>query len=68
MGFLSSLGGQVYLPLGVDWRVFGFTAGLALATCLLFGLAPAIRATAAAPAAAMHAGRTAGASREQNPP
>ncbi|MEP7367765.1 MAG: ABC transporter permease, partial [Acidobacteriota bacterium] len=42
---------------GTDWRVFGFTALLALLTCLLFGLAPAIRATASAPAQAMRGGR-----------
>jgi predicted permease len=36
--------------------VFTFTAALALATCLLFGLLPALRATAQAPGAAMKAG------------
>jgi predicted permease len=35
----------VTLPLIVDWRVLGFATLLAVATCLLFGLAPAIRAT-----------------------
>jgi predicted permease len=35
----------ITLPLGIDWRVLGFAACLAIATCLLFGLAPAIRAT-----------------------
>ena len=52
-------GGQNQLLLGsaVDWRVFGFTALLAFATCLLFGLAPAIRATSSAPAWAMRGGR-----------
>jgi putative ABC transport system permease protein len=32
----------VVLDLAPDWRVLAFTAGLALATALLFGLAPAI--------------------------
>jgi hypothetical protein len=34
----------------MDWRVFGFTAGLAVLTCVLVGLAPAIKATRMAPA------------------
>lgn len=45
------------LALGMDWNVFAFTTGLAMLTCLLFGLAPAIRATRGAPADAMRGGR-----------
>jgi predicted permease len=36
---------ETKLDLSPDWRVFGFTAALAILTCLLFGLAPALRAT-----------------------
>ncbi|HVH54633.1 MAG TPA: ABC transporter permease [Vicinamibacterales bacterium] len=36
---------NITLPLIVDWRVLGFAGLLAVATCLLFGLAPAIRGT-----------------------
>ena len=35
----------VFLDLTPDWRVLGFTAGVAAITCLLFGLTPAFRAT-----------------------
>jgi predicted permease len=43
----------ITLPLTIDWRVLGFAALLAVATCLLFGLAPAIRGTRIAPAAVL---------------
>ena len=36
--------------------MLGFTAAMAIGTCLLFGLLPALRATRIAPAAAMRAG------------
>ena len=39
-----------------DWRVFAFVALLAASACVIFGLVPAIRATAASPGAAMKAG------------
>ena len=64
--FLSNGGEQLDVPLGVDWRVVAFTAALALATCLLFGLAPALRATRTAPADAMRGGRGSTASAERN--
>jgi len=55
-----------FLSLSWDWRVLMFTAGLAIATCLLFGLVPALRSTLLSPALAMRAsGRTATASRER---
>jgi predicted permease len=55
-----------FLSLSWDWRVLAFTAGLAIATCLLFGLLPALRSTVLSPATAMRAsGRTATAGRER---
>ncbi len=57
--FIDGGNQQTHLPMALDWRVFAFTAGLALATCLLFGLAPALRSTSTAPAEAMRGGRTA---------
>jgi predicted permease len=57
VAFLGGPDGSVYLPLDVDWRVLGFTSALALGTCVLFGLGPALRATRATPASVMHGGR-----------
>lgn len=51
---------------GADWRVFTFTAALAVVTCLLFGLAPAIRASRTVPANAMRGGRGSAAGAERN--
>ena len=42
---LETTGTPITLPLAVDWRVLGFAALLAVATCLLFGLVPALRGT-----------------------
>lgn len=49
------LGGEVgaqrlFVDLATDWRVLGFTTALAVLTCVLFGLAPALKATSAASA------------------
>ncbi len=46
---LSTQNDPLFVELGADWRVLGFTAALAGATCIIFGLAPALRATSVAP-------------------
>jgi predicted permease len=52
----SGAGNQISLDMSPDWRVLGFTATLAVLTCLLFGLMPALRATRIEPNAAIRAG------------
>ena len=42
---LSTSTSHVFLDLGIDWRVLGFNAGVAVATALLFGTAPALTST-----------------------
>jgi predicted permease len=45
---------RLFLP--ADWRVLGFAMALALGVTLLFGLAPALRASAVKPASALKGG------------
>jgi predicted permease len=54
--FLTTDNNRVFVALSLDWRIFAFTAALAVLTCLIFGLAPAMRATGTAPATAMKTG------------
>lgn len=51
--YLSGDRSRLFVTLTNDWRVLGFTAALAFLTCILFGLAPAIKATSAPPARIM---------------
>jgi len=44
------------LVLSTDWRVLVFAAGVATVTCLVFGLAPVVRAIRIEPIAAMRSG------------
>jgi putative ABC transport system permease protein len=53
---LSTQHDPVFVDLGTDWRVLGFTTGLAVLTCLLFGLAPALRATNVSPGVVLKEG------------
>ena len=56
VGFISTESSRLFLDLAPDWRVFGFIAGLAVFACLLFGLSPALKATATDPGKAVQAG------------
>jgi predicted permease len=55
VGTLSSGGGDVSLDLSLDGRVLAFTLTVAVATGILFGLAPAWRSTRVDPQAALKA-------------
>jgi len=44
------------INLGPDWRVLAFTAVVALATCILFDLVPALRSSRATPSVALKSG------------
>jgi putative ABC transport system permease protein len=47
---------NISLDFKLDWRLFAFLLGTSLLTCLLFGLAAALRASRTPPGAAMKAG------------
>src|SRR6202047_1714569 len=49
VAFLSTENTRMFVDLHADWRVLGFTTALAVLTCAIFGLAPALRATRVAP-------------------
>jgi predicted permease len=55
VAFLTTEGNRMFVGLSIDWRIAGFTAGVAMLTCVLFGLVPALRATRVAPASVMRA-------------
>jgi len=50
---ISTRAAVVSLDLALDWRVLSFTTGVGVLTGLLFGVAPALRATGLTPAAAL---------------
>ena len=63
---LGTQGDPLFLDLKLDWRLLAFTFGLASLTCILFGLAPALRASRVSPSEAFKAaGRTVTASRKR---
>jgi putative ABC transport system permease protein len=56
VAFISTSENQIFLDLGMDWRVLAFTTSLAVLTTVFFGLAPAIRTTRAEPATLLQSG------------
>ncbi|MBA2306026.1 MAG: ABC transporter permease, partial [Acidobacteria bacterium] len=49
VGQLSTSTNTVFLHLGLDWTVLAFTTAMAVGTALLFGVAPALRASKVRP-------------------
>jgi putative ABC transport system permease protein len=63
---LSTQNDPLFVDLGADRRMLGFTMGLAVLTCILFGLAPALRTASVTPGVVLKEGTrgtTAGRSR-----
>ena len=55
-----------FFSMSYDWRMFAFTASLAILTCLLFGLMPSLRSSDISPVTAMRSsGRSTTAGRER---
>ena len=54
--FLSTETDPFYLALDNDWRVLTFAACMAVSTCLLFGFAPAFRASRTEPGSVLKSG------------
>ena len=54
--FLSTEQDPIYLATNIDWRVLSFTTFLAVTTCLVFGLVPALRSSQTQPSAVLKAG------------
>ncbi len=56
ISFLTTEGNVLQLDLSSDWRVLTFTASVAVLTCIVFGLVPALRASQIEPVEAMRSG------------
>ena len=56
ISFISPAGNPVFVDTRPDAEVLLYSAGMAILTCVLFGLAPALRSSHLSPAAAMRAG------------
>ena len=62
---LSTEGNSINLQIATDWRVLLFATSAAVFTCVIFGVAPAFRATRTEPLAAMKSGERTTAARER---
>ncbi len=56
VSFISTEGDGLFVALETDWHVAAFTTGVAILTCALFGLTPAVRVTRLAPNTILNAG------------
>lgn len=56
VSLISAPNNPIFIDLDLDWRALAFTLGLGVLTCLLFGLAPALRAAYLSPVSAMRSG------------
>jgi putative ABC transport system permease protein len=56
VAYLNTRDNSTSLDFKLDWRLFVFLLGISLLTCLLFGLAAALRASRTPPGAVMKAG------------
>jgi putative ABC transport system permease protein len=56
VSFISTEGNPLFVALDTDWHIVAFTAGVAILTCALFGLTPAIRVTRLSPNTVLKAG------------
>ena len=55
IAFLGT-GDDLQLDVGLDWRILTFTAGIAFLTCIVFGLAPAVKSSLVEPGAVVKSG------------
>jgi putative ABC transport system permease protein len=56
VAYLDTENNPITLDFKLDWRLFAFLLVVSLVTCVLFGLAPALRASRTAPNAALKTG------------
>src|SRR4029450_1535915 len=56
VAMMSTAVSPMFVALTTDWPLLTFVTGVSIVTCVLFGLAPAVRASAVPPGAAMLTG------------
>jgi putative ABC transport system permease protein len=56
VAMMSTAVSPMFVALTTDWLLLGFVTGVSIVTCVLFGLAPALRSSAVPPGATMLAG------------